>query len=278
MKAVLTGSTGYIGSRLHSHLQGLGWDVRTIGRGANRIQMVELFRGFQPDIVFHLASLFIAEHKPDDVEELVASNVTFGSLVVDSMIQAGVRRLVNTGTSWQHFGASGREPVSLYAATKSAFEEILRFYVAAENLKCVTLTIFDSFGPSDWRPKLIPKLVNCFDTHQTLELSPGDQKIDFVHVVDIVRAYVLAAERLVNDGSDIGFADEFALSSGNPIRLRDLVALIERIKGGQLDVRWGARPYRKREVMVPWAEGQVLPGWRPSIDLETGLRELMNED
>jgi hypothetical protein len=52
------------------------------------------------------------------------------------------------------------------------------------------------------------------------------------------------------------------------------VALFEREAGVRLDIRWGERPYRQREVMVPW-QGPTLPGWRPRIDLSTGIRRVL---
>jgi nucleoside-diphosphate-sugar epimerase len=191
------------------------------------------------------------------------------------MLKTGVRRLVNTGTSWQNFGARGDEPVCLYAATKSAFEEILRYYVAAENFKVLNLRIYDTFGPDDQRPKLIPKLLKCFETQQALELSPGEQKLDFVHIDDVVNGFVRAGELLDSDKSEAGYLRSYSLSSGDLVSLRELISIIEGAKGQKLNVKWGARPYRKREVMMPFEGLERLPGWAATRKLEESLRELI---
>ncbi|MDD5168433.1 MAG: hypothetical protein PHN75_06420, partial [Syntrophales bacterium] len=57
--------------------------------------------------------------------------------------------------------------------------------------------------------------------------------------------------------------------------IKDIVALFEKIVGRKLNVRLGERPYRKREVMHPWSEGQVLPGWQPKVSLPSGIAELV---
>ena len=46
------------------------------------------------------------------------------------------------------------------------------------------------------------------------------------------------------------------------------------LSGTSLAIEWGARPYRDREVMVPWTKGKTVPGWAPHIPLERGLGEL----
>lgn len=276
MKAIITGATGYIGQNLSRHLTGNGWQVATIGRCLTIDEMIGVLRKENPAVVFHLASLFIAEHKSADTEGLINSNILFGTMLAEAMSVTGRRLLVNAGTSWQHFGPSDREPVALYSATKNAFEEILRYYVSAENFRVVTLKIFDSYGPNDPRPKLVPKLLACFESGVVPELSPGEQKLDLVHIDDIVRAFAIGAQRLLESRDGVGILEDFALASGRHLSLRELVATIEKIKGRSLNVKWGARPYRRREVMVPWSNGRVLPGWESQISLEQGLAELIN--
>ena len=79
-----------------------------------------------PEIVFHLASLVLAQHQEKDIVPLIQSNVQFGAQLVEAMLQNGVYQLVNTGTFWQHYENQDYNPVCLYAATKQAFETLLQ--------------------------------------------------------------------------------------------------------------------------------------------------------
>ena len=68
------------------------------------------------------------------------------------MKEVGVKILVNTGTSWQHYENKDYSPVNLYAATKQSFEAILQYYVEVASLKAITLKLFETYGLDDPRP------------------------------------------------------------------------------------------------------------------------------
>lgn len=278
--ALVTGATGFIGSHLVRQLAADGWQVHTIVRKAGSGEHEHLYDGgmdsllrclntVKPDVVFHLASLFLSQHTTADVDNLIHSNVVFGAQLLEAMKVAGVKRLINTGTSWQNFEGGDYNPVCLYAATKQAFEALVDFYVRAEGFKAITLRLFDTYGADDVRPKLFHLLRKTAASGDTLRMSPGEQLIDLVHVDDVITAFK-AAEALLDAG---GAHRVYGVSSGAPIALRDLVARFCAVTGARVNVEWGGRPYREREVMVPW-QSDVLPGWRPAVALEDGLRSL----
>ena len=288
-KAIITGASGFVGSHLAGSLVGRGWTVHVILRTDSNLSLIagildritvhrhdgsmerleEIVRKVTPDVVFHLASLFLAQHRQEDVEPLVQSNVLFGTQLLEAMVKCGVHRLVNTGTSWQHYENHDYSPVNLYAATKQAFEDILRYYVEATPLQAISLKLFDTYGPGDPRPKLFTLLRRVAEQGEQLEMSPGEQLVDLVYIDDIVDAFLLAAKRLLVDA--IPCHEPYAVSSGAPVKLRELVEIYGRVIGRTLPIRWGGRPYRPREVMVPWDTGSPIPGWRPRIGLEEGI-------
>ena len=293
--ALVTGATGFVGSHVVRHLVQEGWQVHTLSRESSKLQgdheffyvtnhildgstegLAACVAQVRPDVVFHLASLFLAQHTTKDIEQLIQSNVLFGNQLLEAMKENGVRYIVNTGTSWQHYNNEDYNPVCLYAATKQAFEAVLEYYTQAWDIRAITLKLFDTYGPEDSRQKIIQLLSKASKSHEPLLLSPGDQMIDLVHVDDVVAAYQLAAERLFDE---CGLHHEiFAVSSGEPVSLRRLVEIFERTNQLKLPVHWGARPYRKREVMVPWNRGSKLPNWEPKIPLAVGIGSMAHVD
>ena len=238
--ALITGATGFVGSHLARRLVQEGWRVHIVSRADSRMpeaeefvnvtnhvhdgsteNMVNCVAQAKPDVVFHLASLFLSQHAIKDVNAMIQSNVLFGSQLLEAMKVNEVINLVNTGTSWQHYNNEDYNPVSLYAATKQAFEAILEYYVQACGIKVITLKLFDTYGPDDPRPKLFHLLSKVATSGETLDASGGEQLIDLVHIDDVTEAYLIAAQRLIKCMAQQH--ECYAVSSGHPMPLRDLV-------------------------------------------------------
>ncbi len=292
--ALVTGGTGFVGSNLCRSLLNNGWRVHIIaiphdtgGTLLNDIRdqldihvhdgstdgMTSIMATVMPDMVFHLASLFLSEHTAQDIDRLIISNVLFGTQLLEAMAVHGVFRIVNTGTSWQHYGNETYSPVNLYAATKQAFEDVMKYYVEARGMNAVTLKLFDTYGPNDPRPKLFHLLEKLAHEGTSLTMSPGEQVIDLVHVSDVVTAFEIASDRLAH-GLVEGH-EAYAVSSGSPMTLKEVVELFERALGRNLAIEWGGRPYRAREVMSLWDKGKGLPCWSQAYSLETGINDLL---
>src|SRR6185503_19932053 len=104
-----------IGSNLVRRLAGDGWSVHAVvrpgsdatalGEARGRVTLHtfdettdsadQIVAAARPDIVFHLASLFLAQHAAKDVAPLMESNVRFGAQLLEAMARHDVRRLVN---------------------------------------------------------------------------------------------------------------------------------------------------------------------------------------
>jgi nucleoside-diphosphate-sugar epimerase len=174
---------------------------------------------------------------------------------------------VNTGTVWQHYDAAAYSPVSLYAATKQAFSDLLVFYSEVEGLEVHTLELMDTYGPNDARAKLIPFLLRAGQDGTTVPMTDGTQLIDLMHVDDAVGALIATA------GAPAGHT--YGARGDGAITLRELVDRFQQATGYSLNVEWGARPPRPREMLRPWMTADPPPHWEPQIRLDDGLRALV---
>lgn len=292
--ALVTGATGFVGRHLCQCLLTNGWELHAVIRSSSDItalksfatgaityhyydglkdDIIDIVREVQPTVVFHLASLFLAHHKFSDIINLIQSNIVYSTHLVEAMVQNNVFQLINTGTSWQHYNTNVYNPVCLYAATKQAFQDILKFYQDSTPLKVITLKLFDTYGIDDTRPKLLSLLKKIAQTNETMYMSPGDQLIDLVYIDDVIDAFLMAAEYLQKYGEE--YVGEYAVTSRNPQKLKDIVHIYESVLEKKLSIEWGGRPYREREVMNTWEGGKVLPNWQPKFDLYKGFHKVI---
>ena len=289
-KAIVTGATGFVGSNLCRKLIKENWEVSIISRNdssysnledikeklnifeydGNIETLIAFFKENSGNVVFHLASLFIAEHNVEDIDKLIESNLKFGLHILEAMKESKIKLLINTGTSWQHYNNEDYNPVCLYAATKEAFEKLIKYYTEAEDIRAITLKLFDTYGENDKRSKLINLLNKFADEGTELNMSLGEQELDLVHIDDVVEGFINAYEYLIKNKS-LNY-ENFSIATGRAIQLKELIHIFENVSGKKINVNWGRREYRKREVMKLWNTYSFLPNWKAVINLEEGLK------
>lgn len=292
MKIAITGATGFIGSHLVNRLVKENHDVLILCRKSsdlnslnsviNKIricrcddninQVISAFNEFNPKYVIHLAAFFKSDHKKDDIDKFIDSNIKYPSIILEAMRQCGVKNFINTGTAWQHYNNEEYNPVCLYAATKESFEKIIDYYTKALGLRCITLKLFDSYGDNDNRGKLISVLKKCAENNIDLNMTEGNCKIDLTHVDDIVNGFIKAVEYM--EYLENGSHAKYVLCTERLLSLKEVIEIFENKTGYKLKVNWNSRKYGYRKIIVPWNKYEILPNWKSEISFEEGIERL----
>jgi len=299
MKALVTGGAGFIGGSLAGALVEGGAEVRVLdnfftGRRDNVPSRAELFDGdvADPDVlsgavsgvdvIFHQAA-----HRavPRSLEAPLATNRanTHGTLAVLAAAQhAGVRRLVCASSS-SVYGQVDEfptpesvtlHPSSPYAVSKLGAEHYCRVFAELHGMHTVSLRYFNVYGPR--QPPDVPyaQVVPLFieamtDGRVATVHGDGEQRRDFTYIDDVIAANIAAAEA---DGDTVA-GRAYNVGGGNDISVLELLALVAKIVGVEPRAEHAAA--RPGDVRRTWAHIGAAArdlGWRPSVDLEEGLR------
>lgn len=289
MKLLISGATGFIGKNLVEKLLKEKHKVCAIIRPSTKIENLDkristyIYNGNVPELisfmqkekfegVIHLASLFLIQHKAEDVSGLIESNILFSTALLEASVKSSVPWFINTGTFWQHYLDKPYSPVNLYAATKQAFEDIAQYYRETSEINFVTIKLFATFGPFDTRSKVFNLWSKISKTQETLDMSPGEQLIDMTYIDNIIAGYLHMITSISKDFKRKLSGKSFTIQSDKRVTLKKLAKIFEKISNTKLNINWGGRPYSDREVMTPWKKGNKIPGFKPAVSLEEGIK------
>ncbi len=274
-RALVTGASGFVGRHLTTRLLTDGWHVHALSRrpapsGAEPVppttDLTELAGAHRFDAVFHLAAAVSSTVAHADLAASLESNVGVGLHVLDAF--APHCPIVLAGTMWQHVAGQPYRPASLYAAMKQAQLDIAEHY-ALGGATVADVELTDVYGPGDDRPRLLGALLEASRSGVPIDLTPGDQLVDLVHVVDVVEGLIRAAAMAHRSG-----LHRWAIASGAPLTVRRLVERCESAWERTVPVRLGARPYRAHEMFTPWTVHPGVPGHDRRLPLDEGLASL----
>lgn|SRR5512138_363739 len=216
-RIVITGATGFIGSRLALQAHRLGLDVVAAGRElspleterANELRAagVRLAIGklqepaharelvTAADAIIHLAA---AQHEAGMPEAYFRDvNVLGTRVLLEAAREHGVRRFVY-GSSIGVYGTSGDDvldetsalrPDNIYTRTKLEAEEVVASF--AQQLETSVVRISETYGPSDFR---LLKLFRAIDRGHFVIVGSGANRRQCLHVNDLTRALLLTAQ------------------------------------------------------------------------------------
>lgn len=289
-KVLITGVTGYIGSNLARALlpdyQVYGMvrhpiRIDYIADIQDRLHLIPFdgsyesmeiaLRETRPDLVYHLAACYTGTHGAKETPRLIAANITMGAYLLEAMVAAGSPPLVYASTVVVHYKGEEYCPLNLYAATKQAFSDLLVYYTDAGLLRAVTLILSDTYGPGDHRPKVLNLIKRAAQAKESLALSDGQQDYDVVYIDDVVRAFQLAGEQIMEKST--WHNERFQIVPEKPMTLRETAELMLQVNGLTWNGGWGQRPAPQREICRAVRICPILPGWRAQVSLSEGLRK-----
>lgn len=159
-------------------------------------------------------------------------------------------------------------PETGYGIAKYSAGKLSALYARQLGIKHIWVRILSVYGPKDGENTMISSTINQLLKGEVPELTPGEQKWDYLYVEDAVRAFWLMAER----GKDQSI---YCLGSGQARPLKDYIITLKNEINPLLEVGIGKRAYEKRQVMYLCADISKLKedtGFEPQISFEEGIK------
>ncbi len=250
----------------------------------------------QPDAVIHLAAVSSVSESENQLVGTFDINASGTLKLLEATRELSARARVLLVSSADIYGTpdsdeprteeSPPRPLSSYAMTKLAAEEIGRYFQRVHGLDVVIIRPFSHTGPGQ-NPKFVfPSVArriveieraaaarpDLTADERTIELGNVDVRRDYVDVRDVCQAYRLAL-------AHCRAGEVYNVTSGRPIAIRTGVEMLIRLARTEVTYRSVAHKLRPHDIRLSTGSGRKFEqatGWRPLIPLERTFADLLD--
>ena len=274
---LVTGHRGYIGAKLYKKLTQLGHNVRGIDVASSDISEKLDIRWhlfdykknfkhleFKPEYIFHLAAKPSVQWSVENPSDSLYHNVMGSSRVLEYAKLVGAKRVIFASS------AAAITPTSPYGAHKRMTEIECKIYASLYDVDTISLRYFNVYsedqeygGPYS---TVISAWLESIKNNKPLRLDgDGSQTRDFIHVDDIVDVNIHCMNHKQNFKGEV-----YDVGTGCSQSLLEIKKYFDNL----FDVEWDIQPARLGDIKRSKANITKLNniGWRPKVDLKTGLR------
>jgi UDP-glucose 4-epimerase len=300
MKILVTGGAGFIGSHLVDKLVSKNYkivvldnlstgDKRNLNPGVKfyKIDILspkisEIFQKEKPEIVFHLAAK-IDVRKSVENPILNAKTNILGSLnILENCVKNKVQKIVFSSTGGAIYGdpkiiptpeIENPNPISPYGIEKLTLEKYLNYYFKVFSLNYVALRFANVYGPRQ-NPKNEAGVVSIFinnilENKQSFIFGDGRQTRDFVYVLDICDALILAMK-----SKRIGV---YNVGTGIETSINELYKKIQKIFNSKIPPKYlPPQPGEVKRNCLNISKIKKELDWNPKYNLKDGISEIKN--
>ena len=310
MQILITGGAGFIGSTLADKLLSEGYRILVIdnfndyydvrlkeanvapnlnnknyklyrGDICDRELIEKIFKENNIEKVVHIAARAGVRPSLENPPEYIRSNIDGTINILENMKKYNVKKMVFASSSSVYGNCSAEkfsedlkvtEPISPYAATKSACEQFLYTYSKLYDIKTVCLRFFTVYGPKQ-RPDLaIRKFIELIEKNEPIPVyGDGTTMRDYTFIDDIISGICAAIDY------DKTPYEIINLGGGSPVTLNKMIETIEEVLGKKAQInRLPMQPGDVNKTVSDITKAQKLLGYNPKTSFKDGIEKFVN--
>ncbi len=281
---LVLGANGFIGSHLYRRVKGI--TEKTIGISSSQIDLERLGAARalilreRPRLIFNCLG-YGGYPNEDRAERIFRVNLGITAEILQTLQEHLPETIYIHSGSSSEYGThcSGpdeqgpRAPDSLYALAKFSASEVIQEF---KHLRVVNLRLYSVYGPGEPQGRLIPTLLAAARKGTWPPFAAPETSRDFVHVEDVVSAFLMAATTSRENQK----GKSFNIATGKKTTLKDLAELsrdLFQIKDEPEFTNYPARSWDQKNWFGNPARARNELGWEAKIDLRSGLSKVFQD-
>ena len=230
------------------------------------------------DYVIHLAAWTHIDRSLLDITPFIETNIKGTGVLLEGLRKYHVKRLVHVSTCEVYGEAKylpideqhPKEPLSPYAVSKLAGEQLVQLYQKLYKIPAVILRPFNIFGPRQYPEKLIPFfIINAMLDNPLPIYGDGTAKRDWLYVDDLPPVIWKIMEMEGVDGEVLNIA------TGKGMTINEIADCILNTldKPKTLKRHVEEREGHIKQLIGSYKKVEQLLGWSPTVEFNQGLRK-----
>ncbi len=292
-KYLITGGEGFIGRNIKNYLLSKGDKAYTLDINGNpdyRISITDFQKlmNIEEEFygIFHLAAVTAPPQFESDPIEGFEVNANGTLNVLEFAYRKNVKRVVIASSSATYGNSNGMSEddafpkvyANIYPITKMVEEYLARYYSYQKGVECISLRYFNTYGPGENTKSAYASVIWRFVKALGAGESPiiygnGEQRRDFIYVVDSARASVMA---MLHGKS----GESYNIGTGVSLTFNEIFKIVKDEMHSSIEAKYAPNPLKSYQYFTKADTSKTRRdlGFTPEYDIRSGVKDMLRYD
>jgi nucleoside-diphosphate-sugar epimerase len=216
---------------------------------------INLPKNTKIDLIINAANRYYVNPNQDEVLKMHDSIIGIAQSIYLSNLSCPIIHF----SSYLQYLPDEMQPWSDYTTIKSEATEIFNTYGKDKQTLAVELVLYDNYGGRR-KDKFFDLAIEAAVKQKILPATEGETVVNLTHISDIVKAFEVTIQSGLTRGTSNNNLS-YSIYSSDTLSLKNVVGKIEDVLKVKVPVKWGAIPYREKEIFEFYKSEPLIPGF-----------------